>query len=542
MHALLLKRLRGPSPHTHPLPFLQFQMSYLWLFFIGVWYAISAIAWYTYGHFKKKTLFRWFFNDDYPVHILARSFLRRLCCGRSPGKAHVDFIELKENFAETFDAEIRDKLSHRTPQFNFARYLEHGINIAFTRQLHIRMHSWAACLVGLYAILLGRVATGTNDATVALAPVLWAVAAVCVAIHTLLYFVSRGLLYGLIARVMDRNVVAVVVEEEEAGVEEESEAPPAWDAAHLGAPPTMLERVREGFSVASFFTHIGEVCFLIEACSIAFLAIISVYEAFCFKPGPCLGAPFAIAFLPSTTALLAVAAFVIHPQCVYNVLVYSTGQHIDAELLFIVSEEMIGEERTLNAILTWVDDQNDGDLDRAFRLLDKDGDRTISRDELREGFNALGMRCTQTEFNGLWRRINPDQEGDVDLDEFEAILTEMRATRANEVLAKSDRAERKRANGEQQQRGGDGSGSGELADFSDFKESSNVFIRLATTPRLRARRESIHEKEESQRAAEQAEVRAEESAVLKREQQQRQRRGSGAQLSAHVAEEWTMEA
>ena len=483
------------------------QMASLWIFCVSVWFALSAVFWYIFSHYTHKRLAYYFFNDDFPAHVMGRGMLHLFCCGRSDGTKHVDFLEIMEHFGREFSHKIKEQLGHREKSFNFARYLEHGVNTAFRRHLHISMRLWVPIVVTLFAILVGRVAVGANLDSVALAPVLWVVSVSCFCLHVALYLGSRLLFYRFIARTMDERA-----QKESAGVlsaevdrpRDEEQAPAVSEALGRACKAT--------WSVGAVLDFLGGTVFLAEACCMAFLVIVSASEALCLKPTlECRGPAFSATFIPSTVGVLALASFVLHPLFIFNMLVYSTGRAIDGGVLHSVAGEMLAQDRALLAVLEWVDDSNGGDLDRAFRLLDRDGDRTISRDELREGFNELGMRCTQTEFNGLWRRVNPDQTGDVDLDEFEAMLVEMRAVQLAELEEKSAaqrssalRPASKIRRQVTEQVAGKGRPGESPSEFQDFKASNNIFLRAVTSPRIKARRNSIAERERQLVAATEA--------------------------------------
>ena len=480
------------------------QMASLWIFCVSVWFAMSAVCWYIFSHYTHKRLALYFFNDDFPAHVMGRGMLHLFCCGRSAGTKHVDFVEIMEHFGRKFARKIEEQLGHRKKSFNFARYLEHGVNSAFRRHLHISMRLWLPIVGALFAVLVGRVAFGANLGSVALAPVLWIVSLSCFCVHVAIYLGSRLLFYRFIARTMDERA-----QEESAGTLR-VEVDPPWDEERVATVGEVVGRTCKAmWSVGAVLDFLGGTVFLAEACCMAFLVIVSASEALCFKPTlECWGGAFSTTFIPSTVLALAISSFILHPLFIFNMLIYSTGRAIDDGVLHSVAGEMLAQDRTLLAVLMWVDDSNGGDLDRAFRLLDRDGDRTISRDELREGFNDLGMRCTQTEFNGLWRRVNPDQAGDVDLDEFEAILVDMRAVQLAELeqkaaeqhssaLSPSSKIRRQVT----KQMAGKGSPGGSPSDFQDFKASNNIFLRAVTSPRIKARRNSMAEREQQLLAA-----------------------------------------
>merc|ERR1712088_1267862 len=58
----------------------------------------------------------------------------------------------------------------------------------------------------------------------------------------------------------------------------------------------------------------------------------------------------------------------------------------------------------------------------AFALFDKDGDGTISTKELGTVMNSLGQKPTSAELEAMIKEIDTDGNGEIDFDEFLAMM------------------------------------------------------------------------------------------------------------------------
>ena len=64
------------------------------------------------------------------------------------------------------------------------------------------------------------------------------------------------------------------------------------------------------------------------------------------------------------------------------------------------------------------------DLQEAFDLFDKDGDGTISTDELSSLFRCFGARKNQEQLQEILKKYDEDGSGEIEFDEFVAMMAE----------------------------------------------------------------------------------------------------------------------
>ena len=63
------------------------------------------------------------------------------------------------------------------------------------------------------------------------------------------------------------------------------------------------------------------------------------------------------------------------------------------------------------------------DVKLAFEVFDVDGDGSISKAELKKAICNSGQRISEAEFEDLFRETDTNNDGEIDFDEFVAILT-----------------------------------------------------------------------------------------------------------------------
>eukprot|EP00924_Labyrinthula_sp_SR-Ha-C_P006738 snap_masked-scaffold_29-processed-gene-3.0-mRNA-1 protein AED:0.03 eAED:0.05 QI:0/-1/0/1/-1/1/1/0/172 len=63
------------------------------------------------------------------------------------------------------------------------------------------------------------------------------------------------------------------------------------------------------------------------------------------------------------------------------------------------------------------------ELQEIFNLVDTDGGGSISNEELRELMQTLGINATQEEVDNMVREIDQDANGEIDFDEFVAVMS-----------------------------------------------------------------------------------------------------------------------
>ncbi|KAH8686499.1 hypothetical protein BGZ61DRAFT_52921 [Ilyonectria robusta] len=111
----------------------------------------------------------------------------------------------------------------------------------------------------------------------------------------------------------------------------------------------------------------------------------------------------------------------------------SLGQNLsDAELQDMVNEIDVDKNGTIDffeflAIMSKkrnINDIQEGLLD-AFKVFDKDGSGTISRDEIRQVMLSLGERLTEEEINEMLKVADKDGNGTIDYNEFVHIMTDL---------------------------------------------------------------------------------------------------------------------
>lgn len=62
------------------------------------------------------------------------------------------------------------------------------------------------------------------------------------------------------------------------------------------------------------------------------------------------------------------------------------------------------------------------DVKAAFRVFDHNNDGSISKDELKEAMVNFGTRCTDDEFDLMFKEADSNQDGKIDFDEFVAMM------------------------------------------------------------------------------------------------------------------------
>ena len=67
-------------------------------------------------------------------------------------------------------------------------------------------------------------------------------------------------------------------------------------------------------------------------------------------------------------------------------------------------------------------DQQNAELETAFKVIDTDGGGTIDMEELAEAFKIYGEKVTGDEMDGIMAIVDADGDGEVDMDEFKAIM------------------------------------------------------------------------------------------------------------------------
>ena len=72
------------------------------------------------------------------------------------------------------------------------------------------------------------------------------------------------------------------------------------------------------------------------------------------------------------------------------------------------------------------------EIDGAFKLFDKDGSGNIDFYELRDAMRALGLNMTKEEVKAMMLKIDTDNNGFIDQDEFRVLMTEKLKERKQE--------------------------------------------------------------------------------------------------------------
>ena len=80
------------------------------------------------------------------------------------------------------------------------------------------------------------------------------------------------------------------------------------------------------------------------------------------------------------------------------------------------------------------------EIDGAFKLFDKDGSGNIDFYELRDAMRALGLNLTKEQVKEMMQKIDTDNNGFIDEDEFRQLMTEkIKARNQEEELRKAFR-------------------------------------------------------------------------------------------------------
>jgi Ca2+-binding EF-hand superfamily protein len=80
----------------------------------------------------------------------------------------------------------------------------------------------------------------------------------------------------------------------------------------------------------------------------------------------------------------------------------------------------------------------DDDIMMAFKLLDKNGDGRISIKELQEVFTNLNFKFTGAQLKKMVSTIDIDGDGEVDIDEFTAMMSEQASSNEKISLSPED--------------------------------------------------------------------------------------------------------
>jgi len=79
-----------------------------------------------------------------------------------------------------------------------------------------------------------------------------------------------------------------------------------------------------------------------------------------------------------------------------------------------------------------------GELERAFSLFDKDGDRRISTEELGTVLGSLGQHPTAADLQDMIKEIDADASGTLDFGEFRSLMArKMMGTNTEDELVEA---------------------------------------------------------------------------------------------------------
>ena len=67
-------------------------------------------------------------------------------------------------------------------------------------------------------------------------------------------------------------------------------------------------------------------------------------------------------------------------------------------------------------------DQQNAELETAFKVIDADGGGTIDMEELADAFRLYGEKVTDEELDGIIKLVDVDADGEIDLEEFKAVM------------------------------------------------------------------------------------------------------------------------
>lgn len=81
--------------------------------------------------------------------------------------------------------------------------------------------------------------------------------------------------------------------------------------------------------------------------------------------------------------------------------------------------------RRINKITKYLTGEQREEISTAFYLFDKDGSGSIDVIELKDAMKALGIFMTKTEATEIMERIDKDGSGQLELDEFIALMSEI---------------------------------------------------------------------------------------------------------------------
>lgn len=68
------------------------------------------------------------------------------------------------------------------------------------------------------------------------------------------------------------------------------------------------------------------------------------------------------------------------------------------------------------------DSDSEEEIKEAFRVFDKDGNGSISREELRQVMTSLGMKLTAEEEDEMICEADMNGDGEIDYDEFKKMM------------------------------------------------------------------------------------------------------------------------
>ena len=152
---------------------LMFELAHVWIFTVGVLYAVASTIWLLLGTFFKARWTRWSAMDNGDLRRQVKRVLRenendifmrvrRSCiCATVVGpdgeEEALQYHLLQAYFLTMYIGDIRAIMGRRRARkFDFSEYLTGLMNHTFLEQLEVDIVSWIGLIVVIYALLLVR--------------------------------------------------------------------------------------------------------------------------------------------------------------------------------------------------------------------------------------------------------------------------------------------------------------------------------------------------------------------------------------------------